>query len=302
MRQTWQHRITATVAYADIFDYPLTPSEVDLWMIGSGVGAIRSDRTVQKFQKENVEYVTLVGRESLWRVRRKRITYARNKWRLAHKVASFFYWIPTVLLVGVTGGLSMNNAKRNDDIDLFIITRSGALWTSRLLVSVVTQILGLRRVPNQKHVTNKICLNMFMADNALALDPNERDLFGAHEVLQMIPLWERAGVYKQFLYANSWVKWFLPNAWEMKRKGQRVESGARTHVYFSTLYSLLFTLIEPLARWSQLWYMSKRRTSEVIEADVLRFHPLDARGWVRQKYANRLKRLKLPLDKIFYHR
>ena len=61
-------------------------------------------------------------------------------------------------------------------------------------------------------------------------------------------------------------------------------------------------MIELLARKLQLWYMKKRRTNEVITDTALRFHPKDARVWVKKKFAARLKRYHIPLDKVFYAR
>ena len=63
-----------------------------------------------------------------------------------------------------------------------------------------------------------------------------------------------------------------------------------------------FTLriIEPIARFVQLRYMRKRRTNEVISGSIIRFHPADARVWVRDALAKRLARHNIPLDKVFY--
>lgn len=61
-------------------------------------------------------------------------------------------------------------------------------------------------------------------------------------------------------------------------------------------------LLEPLAKYIQLWYMGRHRTHEVITGTMLRFHPKDARVWVRQKLGTRLKRYSIPLDKVFYAR
>ncbi|HUV42805.1 MAG TPA: hypothetical protein VMY36_02750 [Patescibacteria group bacterium] len=55
----------------------------------------------------------------------------------------------------------------------------------------------------------------------------------------------------------------------------------------------IFTKLEALARWSQLKYMESRRTTEVIEAGRIRFHPQDARNWVLKEYQSRLKKLRL---------
>lgn len=318
MRLSSHARIQATVAYADVFDYPLTVEEVDLWIIGAPAIRKGRDGQIQKVRMGISDYMVLPGRQRLVDLRRKRHYIAKDKWTRAGYVAHFFRWIPTVVLVGVTGGLSMKNTKKDDDIDLFIITSHDTLWISRFLVYMVTQLLGVRRVPDQAQVMDTICPNMFMSEVSLAVSSAERDLFTAHEVLQMRPLWEREGVYARFLIANTWVKSFLPNAWAEKIKASNIKhqvtnkhqaqsTKLQTFRNFMFKYCLRFGIwclrfLEQPSRLLQLWYMKKRRTSEVIEPGVLRFHPRDARIWVRNKYAKRLKMLNLPLDKIFYHR
>lgn len=61
-------------------------------------------------------------------------------------------------------------------------------------------------------------------------------------------------------------------------------------------------IIEFFAKHAQLWYMKRHRTSEVITDTVLRFHPKDARIWIKRRFAARLKGYNTPLDKIFYAR
>ena len=68
-----------------------------------------------------------------------------------------------------------------------------------------------------------------------------------------------------------------------------------------SIYHLAFIIFEPFARMIQLWYMSGR-TNEVVSDTLLRFHPKDARGWVKVALAKRLARYNLPLDNIFYAR
>jgi len=223
-------------------------------------------------------------------MRKERDIIAQKKWEMVRRFVRMFYWLPTLRFIGVTGGLAMNNAKEFDDIDLFFITASNSLWITRLLVTVTAEVFGIRRRPNDRSVKDKVCLNMFMAEDALSLPAFERDLFAAHEVLQMKPLWDRDGAYNNFLSANSWVKDFLPNAWKAVRHEKIIHR-------FNWLQ-----LLEPFARVLQMWYMRHHRTTEVIRPGVLRFHPKDARVWVKKKYAIRLKRYNIPLDNIFYHR
>ncbi len=292
-----RHRILlATVSYADVFDYPLTRAEARLWGMG----------TIGSFASEDIErvgeYLVLPGRRRIVALRRTRQQIAVAKWKRARKVARMFRMIPTVTLVGVTGGLAMDNAREGDDIDLFFITRGGTLWITRMLATLLGEFTGVRRRPHERQVSDKVCLNMFMAEDALCLPRVEHDLFAAHEVLQMVPIWERGGAYEKFLGANTWVRDFLPNAWRERMKSEQTTQKSEAKGFLLSVFYFVFRLLEPIARSLQLWYMESKRTNEVIRSGLIRFHPQDARVWVREKYARRLKRWDIPLDKFFYHR
>lgn len=285
------HNTAATVAYGDIFDYPLTQEELSRWSIG---GTLRVPSV--GIEKKDGFFIVR-GRTHIISLRKRRAHIAQTKWKRIAAIAWVFRLVPTVTLVGVTGGLAMNNARVGDDIDLFFITRSGTLWTTRMMVTLLAEILRLRRRPNDRNVQDKVCLNMFVSEQSLALPLGERDLFSAHEVLQMVPLWERRGAYHKFLVANRWVKDFLPNAWKEKNATWSIEKHVACNIGH-----LALRLLEPLAKSLQLWYMRDRRSNEVIRSGMIRFHPRDARMWVRKKFGARLTRWNIPLDKIFYHR
>ncbi len=61
-------------------------------------------------------------------------------------------------------------------------------------------------------------------------------------------------------------------------------------------------IFEIVLKHIQLWYMARHRTHEVISETQLRFHPNDARVWIKRKLATRLRRFGIPLDKVFYAR
>ncbi len=55
----------------------------------------------------------------------------------------------------------------------------------------------------------------------------------------------------------------------------------------------IFSQLESLARFFQLKYMAKRRTTEVVEPGRIRFHPNDVSQKILLKYSRRLKKLEL---------
>jgi hypothetical protein len=296
MKVSAKVRAYAAVAYADIFDFPLTAPEVELWMVGSGEQEGKKRSLIKTVDGAQTFY-TLKNRQHIIRIRKKRKAAAHDKWQRAHTVAGWLSYIPTIELVGVTGGLAMENAKEDDDIDLFFIASVGTVWVTRFIVTLLVHMRGVRRTPDAQNVKNAICLNMFMAKDALTLPQSEQDFFAAHEVLQMKPLWHRRGAYTQFLKANAWTKRFLPHAYRAiyaQRKNAARAEGANTII---ALCMFVSRILEPIARATQLWYMHTRRTVEKVERGVLRFHPRDARVWIKKRYMLRLTHKEV--EKIF---
>ena len=280
----------ATVAYADVFDSPLTRKEFHDWSLFSSANSVRPGVIDQKNG-----LLFLRGRSKLLSVRERRQSWQEEKRAIARRAARWLAIFPTVQLVGVTGGLSMNNAKKEDDIDFFLVVAPGTIWITRLLVTLFMDILGVRRKPLATRVTDKICLNMFVTPRGLSVPVGERDCFSAHEVLQMKPVWERAGIYRKFLNANGWVQTYLPHAWKAKRS-EIVPTVSHT----PSPVVCVFRLFDFPAKIIQIFYMQRKRSNEVVTDSVLRFHPRDARGWVKRRFAARLTRYKIPLDKVFY--
>lgn len=291
--------VYATVAYADVFDYPLTADDIYFWSIRKPPRKnLRSLHRVGLVRQH--QFIILKGRQSIVKKATIRHQCSKEKWRTARRVGTLLRMIPTIKLVGVTGGLAMNNADERDDIDLFFITSRGTIWISRLLATIFVDMMGLRRKPKDRHVANKICLNMFMSEDTLTVEAHEQDLFSAHEVLQMEPLWARATAYKQFLTKNAWVQKYLPIAWNIKKVAV-TNHPKKTH-WWSRFAVVLLRFFEAPVRTSQLWYMAHHRTSEIISDGILRFHPRDARKWIKAEFGKRLKRRNMPLDNIFYAR
>lgn len=207
-----------TLAYADVFDYPLTSEELYQFLIAeerispssfrqSFMRIIANEKRIDTKKK----YFFLRDREEIVSIRKKREKWSKGKIAITQKVASWLRFIPTIKMVAVTGALAMKNSQKEDDIDILIVTAKNRLWLTRLITVLLIEVVAQRRRPGDKKFADKICLNMFLDENHLAIPVKERDLFSAHEVCQMEVLWEKEGVYRKFLKENQWAKRFLPN-------------------------------------------------------------------------------------------
>lgn len=222
--------------------------------------------------------------------REKRRLSSVKKWAIAKKMARILSLIPTIQLIGVTGGLAVNSADESDDIDFLIVASPGFLWITRFLSSLLLDVLRARRKPYQKNVKDFICLNMFLDKDYMGIFPAARNIYSAHEVLQMRPLLNRKGTYERFLVQNRWVEEFLPNLWNIRK----VE------------FSLSTLIVTGSASWSQKivypleWffyvvqkgYMKKRITTERITLHQIKFHPSNLNEKIPAQYEKTLDRIR----------
>jgi hypothetical protein len=197
--------VRRTVAYADIFEYPLSADEVFRFLpVASARPMV--DRTIAALVEDGVlrehdGQLFLPGRDDLVRVRRERGIIAQQRWRRARRYGRVIWALPFVRMVAITGALAMNNCPPGDDIDFLVVTEAGRLWTTRGMIVLVCRIARLGG--------DTLCPNYLLSENALRLDG--QDLYAAHELVQMIPLHGRETAAR--LWAeNSWCRVMLPHA------------------------------------------------------------------------------------------
>ena len=289
---TLAHSILATLAYHDIFDYPLTARETHRYLVERRATQSQVDKILIQLRKEkkvavNNGYFYLKGRSKIVALRKQRNRLSQTKLKRASFFTQILKIVPTLKLVAISGALAMENSHKDDDIDLAQVTSAGSLWTTRFLANML--LMPFKRDPQGKKIADRACLNIFIEESDLKIRPE--NLYLAHEIAQMKPLWDREGTYARFIKANSWIKKYLPN-WQPQEtvngKWKMVNGRARK-IY--SLFTIHYSLLESLLRAFQLWYMKSKTTTEKIGKTQLFFHPVDTQKWVIGEYQKRLMRL-----------
>ncbi len=255
--------ILKTLKYADIFDYPLKSYEIHKWLIKKQVPLQKIQKSLSKFQEYKGYFFLKSKSQVLKRI--KNTGVSKGLFLKAKIFTQILKIVPWIKLVGISGGLAMGNAGKIDDIDLFLITSKNRLWLSRMFSNLL--LFLVRRKRGAKNVKGKFCLNIFIAEDRLT---QKKDLYTAHEILQMKVIWEREGTYQRFLEENEWVFKYLPNWTTNIRLTEKNNSLIINH-------QSLIDLMERLAKWIQLKYMGKPDGFERIEDGALYFHPVDYR-------------------------
>lgn len=84
--------------------------------------------------------------------------------RRAEKFCRILVKFPGIRRIWVCNSLSMNAADGDSDIDLFVETSPGMLWTGRVMTTLFFSVLGVRR--HGKYVKGRFCLSFFAVENA----------------------------------------------------------------------------------------------------------------------------------------
>ncbi len=196
-----ENAILETLAYSDVFDYPLTLDELHRFLT--------TPATMAEIQKcmlgmKNIAfangYYFLAGRSEIVDIRKQREGNSRKAYHRAMFYGRILGSLPFIRMVALTGSLAMLNLSQHRDMDYLLVAKPNRVWTARafaLLFARITRLLG-----------DVICPNVIISENAL--EWNERNLYTAREFAQMIPISGR-DVLRNLRVVNKWVEDVLPN-------------------------------------------------------------------------------------------
>lgn len=199
--------ILRTLAYYDLFDYPLTAVEIERYcdlpvddhrVVLRRLAALKSRQVVG----EEDGFWFLAEREA--EIVSRRIAMERRGlelWEVAERFARLMRHVPFIRAVMISGQLSRYVADRRSDIDYFIVTRPGRLWIARTILVLLRRTLLL----NDRTF---FCTNFFVTTDNLEID--ERNIYAACETASVKPIWNRA-LHREFMASNQWITEFYPN-------------------------------------------------------------------------------------------
>lgn len=195
--------IKKTLAYADLFDYPLTPQELHYGLIehAATYAEVRHELEHLCAAGEIVQregYFCFPGREVCVDTRNRRRQVSTQTLARHNGVLRLIKNFPFIRGVALSGALAFQNAEEDGDLDLFVIVAPGRVWITYFGLVLLMKALGKRR---------EVCLNCLLDGAHLAI--TERDFFIAHQIVFLQPL-AGAEQLREFFRANEWCAKYLP--------------------------------------------------------------------------------------------
>ena len=289
--------ILKTLIYSDQFDYPLKAWEIHRWLIKEKCPLGGLEENLKKLiSQKKIEtksgFYFLKGRQSIVAGRKRKVGTSEQLVKKAVFVSKLFKLIPWIQLVGVCGGLALNNVTKRDNINLIIITSKNRLWLTRLLCLSFLEILGLRKKANdlKTATAGKISLNMVLSADHMQLP--EKDIFTAHETLQTKVIWQKGRTYEKFLQSNLWALEFFPN-WISNVKNEPVDKLMQKVVSKVDNFWGVFDKLEAYARDLQKRVSLKLSDLKPGSDCALFLYSNERRVLFLKSYRSRLKRARL---------
>lgn len=325
--------ILATIAYYDVLEYPLTGFEIFKYLINPSHIIAQSDlkrdltlepliqpvfmdvlkslnnKSLTDFiEEKNGFYCLKKSKKSgekyidkLIEIRIERQKISDQKWKKAKKIIRKLQAVPYVKIIAVSGSLALDNAKKQSDIDLLIITKHKRIWTVRFFITFLTQIMGKRR--HGKKTADRICLNHYITDKSLKIDfPS---LYNAQTYAHLIPVLEK-GIYNEFQKANQWIKNYLAFYPKQENFNQRVIKQSKflkTIARFqeTILNTFLGSILEKILSFFQkaiIRYHSssaKKQGRVIADEFQLEFHPASPEVKILERYNKNMLKLEFKI-------
>ncbi len=312
-----RNSILATLAYYDIFEYPLTAVEIHKYLINParldravvGVPEISLGQVANEIYRlaEGGRIVGVLGFYGLdqrtgavvtERLERQKI--AEKKYKKLLRLARWFQLVPFVRGMFVSGSLALDNSAPGGDFDIFTVVKAGHLYTTRILLLCVATLLRVRRTRHDEEAPDKFCFNHYIGDDQLALE--HASIYTAHTYAQLIPIFMQNQSDEAFFSANSWINKYLFNFKPSERSLRRKVPHARMRLAIARGLEFLLNTsageeVERLAKSYQQARIKKNPVTNetggrIIFTDShLELHPRSFETVVIRRYNEALGRL-----------
>ncbi len=292
--------IVKTIAYFDMFDFPLTDFEI--WQYSEVSCELEDVTKILESGMKNIQYQDgfyfLDVRREIIEKRMRRYNYTDRKIKRVKFLCRIFRFIPWINLVAIGNLVGQHNLRDEGDIDMFVITQKKRIWISRFFCVVITKILGWR--PTKEDSRDKICLSFFISEDKLDLFNlrlDGEDIYFRYWLAGLLPIYDSRNYYEQFMNANKWLKQELPNL-VYRTISSRIIIKPIMSRYAKEIIDLFIGGLEPqFKNWQMkimpldLKNLANKGTDVIIKDNILKFHDNDRRKYYQIRHKEKIKEL-----------
>lgn len=316
MDDSLYNSIVRAIVFFDIFGHPLTDRELFEYLYHPPTRPkLDFQDFIFKTRGFSDHRITctlgmwhLTGRDALISEHTERSVHIPQKLKKLTKAAKLMSYVPFVRAVFVCNTFAFNAADSDSDIDVFIIVKSGHMWTARIMTTFLMSVFRLRRT--RKRIKDQICLSFYLADRMLNISKFKikNDVYLSYWLWTLIPVYDPDHLANSILRANQELlsPFFLHS--------RHIEPVLTIPFHRHTAKKILARIMELIfqgerGRWLENMVRAPQRrkimrntsslvhakdTRVVVNDSVLKFHENDRRALYRDEWNKRLEEMGIP--------
>ena len=204
------------------------------------------------------------------------------------KIRFLISCVPFLRMVAVCNNHAFGIANEKSDIDLFVITKKGRMFTARAFLTLLLHVFGMRRYGDK--VNGRFCLSFFIDEKALNLVEIaiKKDIYLAYWTKKLIPI-VGGKVVNDFEMKNKWICGILGcGDFKINRDLMRKRS------VLGMIFEIILWPVSGLLEWILRKWQIKRalkkaekledKSGTIISEHILKFHGGDKRVLYRDLY------------------
>ena len=286
-----------------IYNYSLTKGELWRFLYQNNLNLENFQQSLKNFPYAQ-GYFFLEKEDIFERQKKYKIFFKKIK-----KLRWPLFWlkyVPGVKIIFYCNSLGYASMKEENDLDLFIVTKPGMIWTARFWAVVLMKIF--RQRPQKNNARDKICLTFFATlDSSLEevmhselKDKEFGDIYFKYWFATLLSIYEeRPGFKKKFFERNFWIKKYLPNFQPIDFSLYQVKTISWIKKFLNFIFS--FPGWEMFFRWWQIKFFpqalrdKKQRAQRaiVVNNQILKFHTNDRRLLIHKKFLECWQKFKI---------
>lgn len=204
-----------------------------------------------------------------------------------YKYIPYIKWVPGIKFIWVWNSTSMFIANENSDIDLFIITSKNRMWFVRILVTIIFQILWVRKT-TEKH-EKRFCLSFFCTEDwidfkNLAL---ENDIYLYFWIVYLKPILDFDNIFEKFINSQSWANFEeYKNLIDENKKF--IKFNWKSFSNKCKILNLIEKILEKtfLPKTLKSYWLLWKPYWIIIKKNILKFHNNDKREKIKKELLN----------------
>ena len=252
--------ISESKLHQQIFDLKLTPAELK-----------------KAIAESSLKGNTIIKDDYLYLNWNDKGFYSRKENRIdkvkAERLLRFLNRLPFISMIAFSGGTSHYGIQNHDDIDLFIITKSNAVYIVYLIIHLYTFIIKSRK---------ELCANYLIDETNLKIS-HSHEFFTAHQIITLVPFKcpEKLNI---FLGENDWVNEFFPNFISENAETFRQPSKNYLLKPLNAVLMLIYKL-----RYRKKISSPENKGSLILKQNCLKLHTNDHREKIISEFNKRLQ-------------